>query len=49
MENEPEYRLQRRAEEAAAWQALVNLFRRLLRLPIRKTAAEARRDELERY
>jgi len=42
---EPKYRIDRAAQEAAAWQGLKNLIRRLLRLPIVVTAEQAWRDE----
>jgi hypothetical protein len=46
---EPKYRIDRAAEEAAAWQGLKNLIRRLLGLPIVMTAEQAREKERARW
>ena len=46
---EPEYRIGRAAEEAAAWQGLINLFRRLLGPPVVVTAEQARQKERARW
>ena len=44
MGRHPQYRIDRMATEAALWQGLVNVLRRLLFLPIRRTSREAARD-----
>ncbi len=46
---EPKYRIDRAAEEAAAWQGLKNLIRRLLGLPVVVTAEQARQKERARW
>jgi hypothetical protein len=38
---EPEYRVELYAQDAAHNQMLINIFRRLLRLPIKKTSQQA--------
>ena len=40
----PQYHIDRMAAAAGRRQKLINLFRRLLFLPIRRTSAEAERD-----
>jgi hypothetical protein len=47
MGKEPLYRVQRQAEEKAAWQDIVNIMRRVCRKPILKTAAQARQEHLK--
>ena len=42
-------RIDRAAEEAAAWQGLKNLIRRLLGLPVVVTAEQARQKERARW
>ena len=46
---EPKYRIDRAAEEAAAWQGLKNLIRRLLGLPVIVTMEQAREIERARW
>ena len=47
-QQEPLYRVQRLAREEAASQALVNLLRRLIGLPVKKTSKDAEFDVLYR-
>jgi hypothetical protein len=47
MEKEPLYRVQREAEEKAAWQDVVNIVRRICCKPILKTADQARQEHLK--
>jgi hypothetical protein len=48
-QQEPLYRLQRLAREEAANQALVNLLRRLIGLPVRKTSQDAEFEVLDQH
>ena len=47
MEKPPLYRVQREAEEKAAWQGVVNVVQRVLKKPVLKTSDQARAEHLK--